>query len=54
MFSFIKRLFGAGKDTAEAIIKPEVAKIVVAETEPKKPAAAKKKTTRARKPKAKA
>lgn len=54
MFEFIKRLFGAGKDTAEAIIKPEVAKVVVAAEEPKKPAAAKKKATRGRKPKAKA
>ena len=43
MFAFIKKLFGAAKDTAEAVAKPEVAKSVVTEpvTEEKRPAARK-------------
>lgn len=48
MFSFIKKLFGAAKDTAEAVTTPEVAREVVSQPEEKKPAA-KKRASRSRK-----
>jgi len=41
MFAFIQRLFGAAKQTAQAVVEPEVARAVVSQPEPeqKKPAA---------------
>lgn len=43
MFAFIKRLFGAVKQTAEAVAEPEVAKSVILQPDAveKKPAARK-------------
>jgi len=52
MFAFIQRLFGATKHTAEAVVKPEVARAVVTEfnsVTPEKRPAAKKRAGRARK-----
>lgn len=52
MFAFIKKLFGAAKDTAEAVTKPEVAQSVIVEVQsvaPEKRPAAKKRAGRPRK-----
>lgn len=49
MFDFIKRFFGAAKDTAEAVAKPEVAKAAVTQPEPAKEAKPRKRAARSRK-----
>jgi len=49
MFTFIKRLFGAAKDTAQAVSTPDAAKTMIAEPEPAKKPAAKKRAVAARK-----
>ena len=51
MFNFIRRFFGAARDTAEAVAKPEVARVTVTETavEPAKQAKPRKRAVKPRK-----